>query len=165
MTSPNHYHHPSIYHNLVTLLMLISISATFTTVNSQFGSFMGFPPFRPNGFSTYRPSLFPPAFANFPQPPWSRPTAPPVPQYRITPGPPSPARQCRNTGACSKLDHGTTLPTTWRTQATTTPQPATSRPVHLLLDRTDASSPANTTTNPLHVRSSTTSSNLTDTFN
>ena len=41
--------------------------------------------------------------------------------------PPSPARQCRLTGACKQVDHGTTLPASWTVPITTTmtPQPTT----------------------------------------
>lgn len=40
--------------------------------------------------------------------------------------PASPARQCRLSGACRQMNHGTTLPTTWRVSlTTTTPSPTT----------------------------------------
>lgn len=51
--------------------------------------------------------------------------------YYSLPKPPSPARQCRSSGACKEIDHGTTLATTWKMETTTVPTtiPTTARPM------------------------------------
>lgn len=51
--------------------------------------------------------------------------------YYNAPKPASPARQCRSSGACKEIDHGTTLATTWKMETTTVPTtiPTTFRPM------------------------------------
>lgn len=58
--------------------------------------------------------------------------------YYSAPKPPSPARQCRSSGACKEIDHGTTLATTWKMETTTVPTtvPTTLRPITTTLTPT-----------------------------
>lgn len=71
----------------------------------------------------------------------------PFANYNSAPKPASPARQCRSSGACKQIDHGTTLPTTWRVETTTILAPTTTRsaPTTTIAPR---SYPRPTTTTP-----------------
>lgn len=107
---------------VLVITMLIVRPPSISLVKAQFGGFPGFFPNifnnRPiNNANVYRP---PPIYPVISRPSLSSPSLSP---YRI-PIPSSPARECRNSGACPKLDHGTTLPPTIR--------PTTTRPTTII---------------------------------
>lgn len=141
-TTHNHY----LIVSITTSIFLIAVY--FPESAAQYGSFM-FPSYNmPPGFLDSRMphrmephfshNFWPPSRPLLRRPPYSSYLRPPI---YAQPRPPSPANQCRITGACREVYHGTPLPTTWRIQ-TTTPIPATrytSRTTtEPLIDRSDA---------------------------
>lgn len=107
---------------------------------TSYGSPFNWPPFP----SVRNPQPMYNPFTNyFPASSWFRPPPSPstfssftsYPSYRV-PRPMSPVQLCRNSGACKQMDHGTTLPTTWKVQATTLPSTVyfTTTPATRLID-------------------------------